>query len=165
MPPPANSEQAWLKHTRTLVLHGDHAGVEAEIPLALRQYLRSFELRRILTGICSMVRMDFPYHRLVRLAGSGHLPRASARPACGKRVNRFTQARWGDGKIMLRTCLSFCICVKMTRRLVIPVSVHPVETACRSRGCTSRPKRAAFRRAETSNTVETSTAVLPADGP
>lgn len=33
-----------------LVLHGEHAGVEAATSLALRQYPHSFELRRILVA-------------------------------------------------------------------------------------------------------------------
>lgn len=56
MPPAANSEQAWLERARALVLHGDHAGAEAVVSLALQEYPRAFELRRILAGIYSLTR-------------------------------------------------------------------------------------------------------------
>lgn len=50
MPPVADFEEAWLEHARMPVLHGDHAGAEAAVSLALRQYPHSFELRRILVA-------------------------------------------------------------------------------------------------------------------
>lgn len=48
----------------------DDAGAAVAVSLALRPYLRPFELRGILAGIYSMARTGFTYYRLVRLAGS-----------------------------------------------------------------------------------------------
>ncbi|WHZ20410.1 MAG: hypothetical protein OJF55_002559 [Rhodanobacteraceae bacterium] len=56
MPPAAKSEQTWLEQARTLVLRGDHAGAETVVSLALQEYPRSFELRRIQAGIFNLTR-------------------------------------------------------------------------------------------------------------
>lgn len=58
MPSAANSEQTWLEQARTLMMHGDYTGAEAAVSRALRQYPRSFELRRILAGIYSLTRRE-----------------------------------------------------------------------------------------------------------
>lgn len=40
------------------MLHGDHAGAETAVSLALQEYPRSFELLRFLAGIYSLTRRE-----------------------------------------------------------------------------------------------------------
>lgn len=50
--PEMKSEQAWLKQARSLILRGDSAGAEPMVAQALKVHPQSFELRRVLAGIC-----------------------------------------------------------------------------------------------------------------
>jgi len=52
MPSDMKSEQAWLEQARSLVLRGDSTGAESVATRALKDHPQSFELRRILAGIC-----------------------------------------------------------------------------------------------------------------
>ncbi|TAN06061.1 MAG: sulfotransferase family protein [Rhodanobacteraceae bacterium] len=48
----ANAEQEWLDLARTLMLRGKYVEAESTALQALRKYPRSFELRRLLAGVC-----------------------------------------------------------------------------------------------------------------
>jgi Flp pilus assembly protein TadD len=52
MPSDMKSEQAWLEQARSLILRGDTTGAESVVVRALKELPQSFELRRILAGIC-----------------------------------------------------------------------------------------------------------------
>ncbi|MGH8192439.1 MAG: sulfotransferase [Rhodanobacteraceae bacterium] len=54
--PIGQTEQQWLEQVRALMLRGDHTSAESVVSVALQEYPRSFELRRILAGIYNHTR-------------------------------------------------------------------------------------------------------------